>query len=131
MRSRAKPPQRERKGAGEERTGGGEGGEGAGKAKQSKESEGGAQTMGARKKKKKQTKHQSTAHTNSEVSKERKKHDAPDWSVQVECEHSPRPRTRSSGGEPGATDWSVRGNGENTTKRRPGLEQPGRNEAQP
>ena len=29
------------------------------------------------------------------------------------------------GGEPGATDWSVRGNGENTIKRRPGLEHRG------
>ena len=47
----AKPPQRERKGAGEERTGGGEGGEGAGKAKRSVESGGVAATMGARKKK--------------------------------------------------------------------------------
>ena len=27
--------------------------------------------------------------------------------------------------------WSVLGNGENTTKRRPGLEHPGRNEARP
>ena len=34
------------------------------------------------------------------------------------------PRTGSSGGEPGATDWSVRGNGENTMKRRPGLKRP-------
>ena len=51
MRAPAKPPQRERKGAGEERNGGGEGGEGAGKAKQSGESEGGATLMGARKKK--------------------------------------------------------------------------------
>ena len=50
MRAPAKPPQRERKGAGEERTGGGEGGEGAGKAKRSGESGGGATTMGVRKK---------------------------------------------------------------------------------
>ena len=35
----------------------------------------------------------------------------------------------SSGGEPGATDWSVGGNGENTTKGRPGLEHPGRSGA--
>ena len=32
--------------------------------------------------------------------------------------HGASPRTGSSGAEPGATDWSVRGNGENTTKRR-------------
>ena len=38
--------------------------------------------------------------------------------------------TGSSGGDPGATDWSVRGNGKNTTKGRPGTELPGRNEAQ-
>ena len=38
--------------------------------------------------------------------------------------HGTSPRTGSSGGEPGATDWSVRGNGENTTKRRPGWEHP-------
>ena len=30
--------------------------------------------------------------------------------------HGPSPRTGSSGGEPGAMDWSVRGNGENTAK---------------
>ena len=45
--------------------------------------------------------------------------------------HGTSPQTGSSGGEPGATDWSVRGNGENTTKRRPGLEHLGRNEARP
>ena len=45
--------------------------------------------------------------------------------------HGPSPRTGSSGGEPGATDWSVRGKGENTTKRRPGLEHPGRSGARP
>ena len=33
--------------------------------------------------------------------------------------HGTSPRTGSSGGEPGATDWSIRGNGENTIKRRP------------
>ena len=37
--------------------------------------------------------------------------------------------TGSSGGVPGATDWSVRGNGGNTIKRRPGMEHPGRKEA--
>ena len=88
--------------------------------------------MGVRQKKTttKQTKHQSTGHANTEVSKERKKHEAPDWSIRGEWEHGPSPRTGSSGGEPGATDWSVRGNGENTTKRRPGMELSGRNEAQ-
>ena len=86
--------------------------------------------MGARtKNNNKQTNHQSTAHANTEVSKERKKHDAPDWSIRGEWEHGPSPRTGSSGGERGATDWSVRGNGENTIKRRPGLEHPGRKEA--
>ena len=103
MRAPAKPPQRGRKGAGEERTGGREGGEGAGKAKRSVKSGGGAATMGARKKKK-QTKHRSTAHANTEVSKERKKYDAPDWSIRGEREQGPSPRTGSSGGEPGATD---------------------------
>ena len=85
---------------------------------------------GRAEKKQKKTKHQSTAHANTEVSKERKKHYAPDWSIWGEREHGPSPRTGSSGGEPGATDWSVPGNGEHTTKRRPGLELPGRNEAQ-
>ena len=99
MRAPAKPPQRERNGAEGERNGGGEGGEGAGKAKRSGESGGGATTMGARKKKKK-TKHQSTAHANTEVSKERKKHDAPDWSIRGEGEHGPSPRTGSSGVNP-------------------------------
>ena len=36
--------------------------------------------------------------------------------------HGASPRTGSFGGEPGATDWSVWGYGENTMKRRPGLE---------
>ena len=45
--------------------------------------------------------------------------------------HGTSPRTGSSGREPGATDWSVRGNGENTTKGRPGLEDPGRGGARP
>ena len=85
--------------------------------------------MGARKKE--QTKHQCTAHANTEDSKESKIHDAPDWSIRGGVELSPSPRTGSSGGEPGATDWSVRGKGENTTKRRPGPEHPGRNEARP
>ena len=46
-------------------------------------------------------------------------------------EHGPSPRTGSSGAEPGATDWSVRGSGENKTKRRSGLEHPGRSGARP
>ena len=70
-----------------------------------------------------------TKQPNTEDSKERKIHDTPDWSIRGGVELGPSPRTGSSGGEPGATDWSVRGNGENTTKRRPGLEHPGRNEA--
>ena len=117
---------------------------------------------------KKQTNHQSTAHANAEVSKERKKHDAPDWNIRGEWEQGPSPQTGSSGvnpvprtgaseatgrirqkdspdrggmnynisprtglsgGEPGATDWSVRGGRESTTKRPHGLELPGRNEA--
>ena len=45
--------------------------------------------------------------------------------------HGTSPRTGSSGGEPGATDWIIRGNRENTTKRRPGLEHPGRSGARP
>ena len=55
--------------------------------------------------------------------------------------HGNSPRTGSSGGEPGATDWSVRGNGPNTLKKKkarmgasgaergtalaPGLDRPG------
>ena len=104
---------RERKGRGKQ--------SGAGRA-------GEEQRRWAREKKNKKTpKHRARKQRSS---KERKKHDAPDWSVRGEWEHGPSPRTGSSGGEPGATDWSVRGNGENTTKRRPGLELPGRNEAQ-
>ena len=54
--------------------------------------------------------------------------DAPDWSIRGGRKHGASPRTGSSGGEPGATDWSVRGNWENTKKKkgRPGLEHPGR-----
>ena len=55
--------------------------------------------------------------------------DAPDWSYRGGMKHGISPRTGSSGGEPGATDWSVQGGRENTTKRPPGLEHPGRNEA--
>ena len=34
--------------------------------------------------------------------------------------HGNSPQTGSSGGEPGATDWSVRDNGENTMKKTTG-----------
>ena len=165
MRAPAKPPQRERKGAGEKRTGGGEGGEGAGKAKQSVESGGGATTMGARKKNKQNTEAPRTQTPKSarrernmtprigasgasgstarapgldrpgvnpvprtgasEATGRRRQKDAPEWSCRGGMKHSINPRTGSSGGEPGATDWSVRGRGESTTKRPPGLEQPG------
>ena len=54
---------------------------------------------------------------------------APDWSYRGGMKHNICARTGSSGGEPGATDWSVRGGRERTTKKPPGLEQPGRNEA--
>ena len=89
----------------------------------------GATTRGARKKGKKR---QSSTHANaSEDSKENKKHDAPDCSIQGGMKHGTSPRIGSSGGEPGATDTSVRGNGENRSKRRPGLEHPGRSGARP
>ena len=52
-----------------------------------------------------------------------------DWSTRGGKRHGTSPRTGSSGGETGATDWSVRGNGENTRKRRPGFKHPGRHEA--
>ena len=55
--------------------------------------------------------------------------DAPDWSYRGGMKQNISPRTASSGGEPGATDWSARGGRESTTKRPPGLKQPGRNEA--
>ena len=45
--------------------------------------------------------------------------------------HGTSPPTGSSGGEPGATDLSVRGSGVKTTKKRPGLEHPGGNGARP
>ena len=67
----------------------------------------------------------------SEAAERIRQKDAPDWSIRGGMKHGPSPRTGSSGGEPGAMDWSVRGSGENTTKRRPGLEHPGRNEARP
>ena len=68
--------------------------------------------------------------TGASEATERIRHkNAPDRSIQAGVEHGPSPQTGSSGGEPGATDWSIRGNGENTIKRRPGLEHPGRNEA--
>ena len=55
--------------------------------------------------------------------------DPPDWSIRGGMRHGASPRTGSSGGEPGATDWSVRGNGDITIKKRPGLEHLGREEA--
>ena len=73
MRAPAKPPQREGKGAGEDRNGtagdGDEEGEerAAGKAKRGGGSGGGATTMGAQKKKP-----QCTTHANTEDSKESK-----------------------------------------------------------
>ena len=39
-----------------------------------------------------------------------RQNDAPDWSIRGGMKHGTSPRTGSSGGEPGATDWSVRGN---------------------
>ena len=57
--------------------------------------------------KKKQTKHQCNAHADTEVSKERRIHDAPDSSIRGGVELGPGHRTGSSSGEPGATDWSV------------------------
>ena len=33
--------------------------------------------------------------------------DAPEWSCRGGMKHNINPRTGSSGGEPGATDWSV------------------------
>ena len=65
----------------------------------------------------------------SEATERIRQKGAPEWSCWGGMKHSINPRTGSSGGEPGATDWSVRGGGERTTKRPPGLEQPGRNEA--
>ena len=65
----------------------------------------------------------------SEAAERVRQKDPPDWSNRGEMKHGASPRTASSGGEPGATGWSVRGSGENMTKRPPGLEQPGRNEA--
>ena len=70
--------------------------------------------------------------TGASDAKERiRQKDAPIWSVRGGMKHGTSPRTGSSGGEPGAMDWSVRGNGENTTRRRPGLERPGRTGARP
>ena len=51
--------------------------------------------------------------------------DTPDWGIQGGMECGTSPRTGTSGGEPGARDWNIQGNGENTAKRRPGLEHPG------
>ena len=44
--------------------------------------------------------------------------DPPDWSIRGGMKNGASPRTGSSGGEPGATDWSVRGNGESTINRK-------------
>ena len=86
--------------------------EGKGRGKQSGAGIAGEEQRRWAPKKKQQTKHQSTAHANSEVSKERKKHDAPDWSVRGKWEHGPSPRTRSSGVNPvprtGASEATVR-----------------------
>ena len=71
MRAPAKPPQRERKGAGEERTGGGEGGEGAGKAKRSRGEPGGSNDDGrAEKKTNKTPKHRARKHRSQQGEKE-------------------------------------------------------------
>ena len=65
----------------------------------------------------------------SEAAERIRQKNAPDWTIRGGMKHGTSPRTGSSGGEPGATDWSVRSNGGNTIKRRPGLEHLGRNEA--
>ena len=49
----------------------------------------------------------------SEATEGLRQKDAPDWSIRGKVEHGPSPRTGSSGGETGATDWSIRGNGQN------------------
>ena len=54
----------------------------------------------------------------SEATERIRKKDAPDWSIQGGMKHGTSPRTGSSGGEPGATDWSIRGNGENAKKKK-------------
>ena len=41
------------------------------------------------------------------------------WGIRGGMKHGASHRTGLSGGEPGATDWSVRGNGENTIKKAP------------
>ena len=65
----------------------------------------------------------------SEATERIRQKDAQEWSIRGGVEHGPGPRTGSSRGEPGTTDWSVRGKGENTIKRRPAMEHPRRNEA--
>ena len=65
----------------------------------------------------------------SEATERKRQKNAPDWSTRGGVEHGTSPRTGSSGGEPGATNWSIRGSGENMIKRRPGLKHPGRKEA--
>ena len=65
----------------------------------------------------------------SEATGRIRKDDTPDWSYRGGMKHNISPWNGLSSSEPGATDWSVRGGRESTTKRPPGLEQPGRNEA--
>ena len=67
----------------------------------------------------------------SEATEKIRLKDAPDWSIRGGVQCGTSPRTGSSGGEPGATDWNIRGNGENTAKRCPGLGHPGRTGARP
>ena len=67
----------------------------------------------------------------SEATKRIRQKDAPDRSIRGGVEHGPSPRIGSPGEEPGAANWSVRGNGERTSDRRPRLEHPGRSGAQP
>ena len=118
MRAPAKPPQREGKGAGEERNGtegdgGGEGGERAGgKAKRSGGSGGGRNNDARAKNKKTNAPHTQTPKTAKRV----RYYYAPDRRIWRGVELGLSPRTGSSGGEPGATDWSIRGNGEKTIK---------------
>ena len=52
----------------------------------------------------------------SEATERIRQKDAPDWSIRGGMKRGPSPRTGSSGGEPGAMDWSVRGSRGNTAK---------------
>ena len=67
----------------------------------------------------------------SEATERMRQNDAPDWSIRGGVEHGTSTRTGSSRGAPGATNWNIRGNGENTAKRRPGLEHSGWTGARP